>query len=228
MTSMTVAVTKSDSQLKSDVLAELRWDPRVRETEVGVQVRGGTVTLTGSIDSYAAKLAAREAAHRVLGVLDVADELRVRLPSAWERGDPDVAKGVRDALRQDVTVPDDRITTTVSEGVVTLEGEVDLWSQRADAERAIERLSGVKGVINRIAIAPKAVDAAFVKRQIEEALERQAEREARRIGVSISDGVVTLTGTVRSWAERNAIDRVAGYAQGVRRVDDRLTVDPYS
>jgi hypothetical protein len=108
MTSMTVAVTKSDSQLKSDVLAELRWDPRVRETEVGVQVRGGTVTLTGSIDSYAAKLAAREAAHRVLGVLDVADELRVRLPSAWERGDPDVAKGVRDALRQDVTVPDDR------------------------------------------------------------------------------------------------------------------------
>ncbi len=225
---MTVAVTKSDSQLKADVLAELRWDPRVRETDVGLQVRNGTVTLTGSIDSYAAKLAARDAAHRVAGVLDVADELRVRLPSAWERTDSDVARSVRDALRQDVTVPDDRISTTVSEGVVTLEGNVELWSQRADAERAIERLSGVKGVINRIAIAPRAVDASGVKRQIEEALERQAEREARRIGVSVLDGVVTLTGTVRSWAERNAVDRVAGYAQGVRRVDDRLTVDPYS
>lgn len=225
---MTVAVTKSDSQLKADVLAELRWDPRVRETDVGLQVRNGTVTLTGSIDSYAAKLAARDAAHRVAGVLDVADELRVRLPSAWERTDSDVARSVRDALRQDVTVPDDRISTTVSEGVVTLEGNVELWSQRADAERAIERLSGVKGVINRITIAPRSVDAAGVKRQIEEALERQAEREARRIGVSVLDGVVTLTGTVRSWAERNAVDRVAGYAQGVRRVDDRLAVDPYS
>jgi len=225
---MPVAVARTDAQIKNDVLAELRWDSRVKETEVGVQVRDGIVTLTGAIDSYPAKMAAREAAHRVYGVLDVVDELRVRLPSSWERSDADIARAVREALRWDVTVPDERITTTVSGGTVTLEGEVHTWAERADAERALHRLAGVKGVVNRISIAIAACDADLLRRQIEEALERQAEREARRIGVRVEGGVVTLTGTVRSWAERNAIDRVAGFAQGIRRVDDRLTVDPYA
>ena len=225
---ITTAIVKSDSQIKGDVLNELKWDSRVDETDIGVQAKEGVVTLTGSVNVYAKKIAAREAAHRVHGVLDVVDELQVKVPGIGARTDADIARGVRDALEWDAFVPDEKITSTVSLGIVTLEGAVQTWSQRADAERVVRGLTGVRGVINQITVAAKAVDTTRLKTDIEEALERQAEREARRIGISIKDGVVMLTGRVRSWVEKDTIDRVVGFAPGVRRVDDRLVVDPYS
>jgi osmotically-inducible protein OsmY len=224
---MSIATIKSDSQIKSDVLDELKWDPTVDETDVGLQVHNGVVTLVGKVNSYATKLKARDAAHRVAGVLDVVDDMQVRLPKLWERADEDLAGAVRNALRWDVLVPDDRIKTTVSSGTVTLQGTVDTWTQRSEAERAIERLTGVRDVLNQIVVAPRSASPEKIKEEIEGALERQAEREARRLGVAVRDGTVTLTGAVRSWAEKNTIERVAGYALGVRRVDDRTIVDPY-
>jgi osmotically-inducible protein OsmY len=115
----------------------------------------------------------------------------------------------------------------VSLGIVTLEGQVQTWAQRADAERAVRGLTGVRGVINQITVMTKPVDPIRIKSDIEDALQRQAEREARRLDIAVKDGVVTITGRIRSWAEKNAIDRVVGFAPGVRRVDDRLIVDPY-
>ncbi|MFN5496335.1 MAG: BON domain-containing protein [bacterium] len=225
---MTTAIIKSDSQIKTDVLNELKWDSRVDETDVGVQVREGIVTLVGNVDVYAKKIAAREAAHRVHGVLDVVDELQVKVAGVGGATDTEIARAVRDALEWDAFVPDEKITSTVSLGIVTLEGVVPTWSQRADAERVVRGLSGVRGVINQITVMAKAVDSSRIKADIEEALERQAEREARRIGVSVKDGVVMLTGRVRSWVEKDTIDRVVGFATGVKRVDDRLIVDPYT
>lgn len=225
---MTTAIIKSDTQIKTDVLNELKWDTRIKETDLGVQVRDGIVTLVGTVDVYAKKLAARDAAHRVHGVLDVVDEMQVKVPSVGARGDTELARAVRDALQWDAFVPDDKINSTVSMGVVTLEGLVQTWAQRADAERVVRGLTGVRGVVNMVSVQAKPVDAERIKNEIEEALERQAEREARRIGVTVKDGVVTLTGRIRSWAERNAVDRVVGFAPGVRRLDDQLVVDPYA
>ena len=225
---MTTATIKSDSQIKTDVLNEMKWDSRIDETDVGVQVREGIVTLVGTVNVYAKKIATREAAHRVHGVLDVVDELQVKVPGIGGRTDTEIARAVRDALEWDAFVPDDKITSTVSLGIVTVEGLVQTWMQRADAERVVRGLSGVRGVINQITVAAKPVDSTKIRNEIEEALERQAEREARRIGVSVKDGVVTVTGRIRSWAEKNAIDRVVGFAPGVRRVDDQLIVDPYA
>lgn len=224
---MTITTTKADSQIKADVLGELKWDPTVDETEVGVQVHNGIVTLTGTISAYPKKIAARDAAHRVWGVLDVVDDMKVRIPAMWERTDEDIAKAVRSALQWDILVPDDRITTTVSKGIVTLSGNVDTWLQRYDTERCVHRLTGVKGVVNQIVIAAKSASAAQIKQQIDQALERQAERETKRINVDVRDGVVTITGTLRSWGEKNAIERAALYTSGVRRVEDRTIVDPY-
>jgi osmotically-inducible protein OsmY len=145
----------------------------------------------------------------------------------WERIDEDIARAVRSALAWDVLVPDEAITSTVSAGVVTLQGTVDTRAQRAHAERTVQRLTGVRNVINLIAVTAKAVDAGDLKRQIEEALERQAEREARRIGVTVEGDAVTLTGSVRSWVEKNAIERAVSFAPGVRLLDDRMIVDLY-
>ncbi len=225
---MTTVMIKSDSQIKADVLNELKWDSRIDENDVGLQVRDGIVTLVGTVNVYAKKIAAREAAHRVHGVLDVVDELQVKVPGIGARSDTELARAVRDGLEWDAFVPDEKITSTVSLGIVTVEGMVQTWSQRADAERVIRGLAGVRGVINQISVAAKPVDHTRIKNDIEDALERQAEREARRIGVTVKDGVVTLSGRIRSWAEKNAVDRVVGFAPGVRRVDDQLVVDPYS
>ncbi len=216
----------TDSQIQTDVLNELAADITVGAPEVGVQVHQGIVTLTGTIDSYPKKLAAVDAAHRVRGVMDVVNRLVVKIPAAWERTDERVAAGVREALKADILVPDQRIRCTVADGTVTLEGRVDSWAERVHAEEAVQRQAGVRGVVNLLTVARAEVHADDIRRQILGALQRQADREAGRIQVAVSDGVVTLTGTVRSWAERNAIERAAQFVAGVRRVDDRTTLDP--
>ncbi len=218
---------KTDAEIQQDVIRELKWDPRVEETEVGVEVDNGIVTLTGTVSSWAKRIAAQEAAHRVFGVLDVANDITVKLPGSLTRNDTDLAQAVRHALKWDVMVPDERITSTVSKGWVTLDGTVDSWSQREDAERAVRNLTGIGGVTNRITVVSPAVSAGDVHKAIEEALERRAEREAGKIRVETSDGTVTLSVVVRSYGEKQAVISSARFAKGVRAVNDRLTIDPY-
>jgi osmotically-inducible protein OsmY len=217
---------KSATQIHKAVLDELRWDTRVDETDVGVEVDEGVVTLTGHVNSYAKKLAAEEAAHRVHGVLDVANDIGVHVADSFYKTDTEVAQAVRRALEADVFVPAEQIETTVSDGWVTLRGNVSYWSQHDDAERAILRLSGVVGVTNAIEVRSPDVAAEIVRETIEEALERRAEREADRIQVTVHEGRVTLVGQVRSWAEKRAVMGAAGHAPGVRSIDDRLRVSP--
>jgi osmotically-inducible protein OsmY len=221
---MTQAMKKTDTQIHHDVLEELKWDSRVDEKEVGVQVQRGVVTLTGNVSSWAKRLAAQEAAHRVIGVLDVANDLKVKMAGAPT--DTEVAQAVRRALEWDVFVPEDKITSTVTDGWVTLEGTVERGSQRYDAERAVRNLTGVKFVVNKIVVmAPKPVPGE-VRKAIEQALERRAEREARRIQVDVRDGRVTLTGSVHSWAERKSVVSAVRFTPGVQVVEDHLRTEP--
>lgn len=122
---MITAIRKTDVQIKNDVLAEMKWDPRVEEADVGVQVHDGIVTLTGGVSALSRRIAAREAAHRVSGVLDVVDKISVRIQGPHRTTDEDVARAVRNALRWDALVPDEQITSTVAEGTVTLQGDVE-------------------------------------------------------------------------------------------------------
>jgi osmotically-inducible protein OsmY len=217
---------KPDSQIHHDVLEELKWDSRVDETEVGVEVDDGIVTLTGTVTSWAKRLAAQEAARRVVGVLDVANDIDVKVPGGFARTDTEIAQAVRRALEWDVFVPHDKIRSTVSDGWVTLEGALDRSSQREDAARAVRNLTGVKGVINNITVTPPRPETEDVRKAIEQALERRAEREARRIRVDVHDGAVTLTGSVHTWAERKSVLAAARFTPGVRSVEDRLRVEP--
>jgi len=221
-------MVKSDARIRADIMSEIEWDPFIRDVPCKVTVDNGAVTLTGQAPSLAARVSVVEVAHRVQGVLDVVDEMTVAPTPESLRTDVDIARAVRDCLQWDAYLPDERISCTVSSGTVTLRGSVDTWAQRGDAERAVQRLTGVRQVVNRLTVESRSVDPAAVRLQIERALERRAEREARRITVAVKDGVVTLTGSVQSWAERNAVERVAGSASGVTGIDDRIVVDPYS
>jgi osmotically-inducible protein OsmY len=225
----TSAKRKTDAEIQQDVLRELKWDPRVEETEVGVEVDNGIVTLTGTVSSWAKRIAAQEAAHRVFGVLDVANNVKVKLPGMLARTDTEIAQAARHALQWDATVAEKRITSTVSNGWVTLDGQVDYWTERETAEGAVRNLTGVKGVVNKIVVTPPPIQAEKVRESIEGALERRAERAAHKIRVEMgADGVVTLSGTVRSWGERRAVVTAARFTPGVKSVNNHLSIDPYA
>jgi osmotically-inducible protein OsmY len=214
---------KSDSNLKKDVLDELLWDPLVPEERVGVSVSAGVVTLTGHLDSYAEKVAARRAAQRVSGVKALAVELDVVPLVDHVRSDTEIATAVENALAWNTSVPQDRVQVVVEKGWVTLSGELDWNFQRRAVERVIRPLKGVKGIMDNIELKalPVATDLSM---RIQEALTRQVVREARRIEINVEGGTVTLRGRVHSWAESNAAEGVTWSAPGVNRVQNLLTV----
>ena len=215
--------TRTDEEIQRDILEELKWDTRVRPNEIGVAVKDGIVTLTGWVDSYLKKMAAEEAAHRVRGVKAVVNDIEVRLPSSAERTDEDLAKAALNALQWEAGVPADKLEVTVSHGWVTLKGEVEYGYQKREAERAVERLSGVRGVINLIRVKP-GLSPTDLKQKIEQALVRNAELDASRITVEVQGSKVILHGTVRSYAEKKAAEEAAWAAPGVSEVENHITI----
>ena len=218
---------KSDHELAQRIMRELKWDSRIEWAAISVQVNDAVATLTGVVSSYAKKVAAQEAAHRVAGILDVANDIEVKPMDRFARTDTEIASAVRNALEWDALVPNELIQSTVSNGWVTLAGEVDYWREREDAERAILRLAGVVGVTNQIAIRKRPVDPKELREHIEYALERRADREAERLRVDVHDGAVDLWGRVHSWQEKRAVIGSIGHAPGVTEVKDHLRIDPY-
>ena len=217
---------KIDSELQQDVMEELRLEPSVDHSQIGVAAKEGVVTLSGFVGTYAEKVAAGRAARRVYGVRALADEIEVHLPSGFQRNDQEIAKVAADTLRWNATVPHEQISITVSKGWITLEGTVDWQFQRNAAADALEGLLGVKGVINSIQVkpAPIPIDPADVKRKIKAAFHRSAEVDARRVDVETDDGKLVLKGNVKSWAEREEAARAAWAIPGVQDVDNRLVI----
>jgi osmotically-inducible protein OsmY len=158
-------------------------------------------------------------------VKGIANDLEVKLPSASQRTDPDIARAAVDALAWNASVPPDRVKVKVEKGWVTLEGEVDWYYQKEAAERAVRHLTGVRGVTNLIVVAAKPAPS-DVKQKIKEALQRGAQVDAEHITVEIDGHKAILLGTVRSYAEMRDAERAARNAPGVTDVENRLTVDP--
>ncbi|MEA2528674.1 MAG: hypothetical protein QOG89_318 [Thermomicrobiales bacterium] len=221
--------TRTDAEILESVLAELEWDPEVgRADDIAVLVEDGVVTLSGTVDSYAKKLAAERAALRVGGVRAVANDIAVRLVvPTHDRTDTSIAKAVSEALDSNVLVPKGRIKVAVELGRVTLEGDVDWQFEREEAERTARRVDGVVDVTNEIVVKPRGnVTEAEIKSGIERALLRSAEVDAEQIKVIVEGGRVILTGVVHSWAEREAAEQAAWRAPGATQVINKIEVRP--
>jgi len=215
----------TDRDLKQHVENALEWEPSFDAADIGVSIDGGVVTLRGEVGSYAAKSAAERVALRVYGVKAVANDLTVRLLTSFERNDTDIAQAAVTALTWNAAVPGNRVTVTVFNGWLTLNGTLDWQFQKEAAARAVRDLTGVRGVTNNIIVKPH-VQAGDVQAKIEAAFKRSAEIDARRVSVTATGGTIVLNGHVRSWAERQEAERAAWAAPGVSQVDDRITVVP--
>jgi osmotically-inducible protein OsmY len=216
---------KSDSEIRDDVLNELRWDPQITDPDaIGVAVTDGAVTLTGHVPTYAQKLAAARAAERVYGVKAVANELTVKLAGA-PRGDSDIAAAIAHVLDFNVSVPEGKVHARVEGGWVTLDGEVDYDYQRREVERMVRQVRGVIGVTDLITVKPL-VSAEKVQQMIEDAFRREAEVDARHIRVEVSDHTAKLYGHVHSLHEASAARAAAAAAPGVATVESHLVIEP--
>lgn len=214
---------KSDLQLRADVLDELKWEPGIDESEIGVAVKDRVVTLTGYVPTYAQKFATERLVERVTGVRALAEELKVKLPSNNVRTDTDIARAAVNTLDWHVEVPA-TVKVKVENGWLTLDGFVEWQYQRAAAENALRYLAGVRGLTNLLTVKPHKVSAIDISRNIKASFARNARYDAERIAVTANEGKVVLTGTVRSWAEREDAERAAWAAPGVQQVDDKLAV----
>lgn len=214
---------RTDIEIKEDVLDELAWQPNIDETEIGVIVDKGVVTLTGTLDSYAKKMAAEKAVKAVKGVRAVADDIEVKYGTEFKKSDKEIAKAAADAIKWNYSVPDEQVSIKVDNGWVYLTGEVKWGYQKDAAKSAVENLLGVRGVSNAITL-KQTVEPYQVKEKIKKALERSAEIEAQNINVIVEGHKVKLRGKVHSWTEKDEARRAAFLAPGVYEVENELEV----
>jgi osmotically-inducible protein OsmY len=215
----------TDRELQEHVQNALDWEPGVDAADIGVTVDNGVVALRGDIKTFAEKAAAERVALRVYGVKAVANDLVVRLGAGLQRTDTEIAQAAVNVLKWNSRLSADPIAVAVSNGWVTLKGAVNWNYQRDVAAKSVRDLTGVVGVTNNVTVRSH-VSAADVQSEIQAALKRSAEVDARRINVTAIDGKVILSGNVRSWAEREEARHAAWAAPGVRDVEDRMAIIP--
>lgn len=213
------------TNLQQDILDELKWEPSLDSSRIGVSVERGVVVMTGHVRSLWERGIADQAVKRVRGVTALANELQVDLLDGTERDDVQIAKAVQNALQWNVMVPDNRLKVTVSKGWVTVEGEVPFAYQRRATQTAVQQLVGVRGYTDRITVRPE-VSPTDLRQRLNAALHRYASLEAGKVVTSTDGGKVVLSGTVHSWAERDQVQNAAWSAPGVSEVDNRIAVSP--
>lgn len=214
----------SDFQIQKNVMEQLKWEPFLNASEIGVAVKNGIVTLSGHVDSYAKKLTAENAAKKVAGVKAIAEDLQIGVSPAFAKTDTEIAEAVVNALKWHSAVREEKIKMKVEDGNVRLDGEVEWDYQRRNAETAIENLNGVRSVTNLITVKPKA-SPQDIEQKINAAFHRSATIDAEKIHAGVVGSKVILRGTVRSYAEKKDAENAAWSAPGISYVENKINIE---
>lgn len=215
---------KSDATIKKDVLEELRWQSEVEDTQIGVTVKEGVVTLTGVLKTFPQKLAAQRAVKRVSGVRGLAMDIQIQPANSGVYTDSDIALAVVNALSWNAVVPEDRIFVKVSDGQVFLSGKLEWSYQKYAVLNSVQNLAGIREIHAQDLVVEPRVRVVAVKQKIEAALERMANLNATAVDVEVHGDIVYLTGAVRSVIEKEAAEHAALRAPGIRKVVNQLKV----
>jgi len=210
--------------IQKDVMAQLKWEPFLNSSNIGAAVKNGIVTLSGQVDSYSKKVVAEKAAKKVSGVKAIAEDIQVGISPITQKTDAEIAEAVLNALKWHTMIPEEKIKVTVENGNVKLEGEIDWEYQHTQAKIAIENLTGVRSIVNLISVKPR-VNSSDIQKKINAAFLRSATIEADKIKADILGSQVTLSGKVRSFAEKEDAENAAWFAPGVTSVKSELEIE---
>jgi len=218
---------KSEIELQKNVQEELQWESilnAIKPAEIGVTVRDQVVTLSGTVDNYTVKLVAEKAAMRVAGVKAVANEIKVKLPSTYQRDDTDPAHSLLNVLQWSSLIPEDKIQLKVEDGWVTFEGEVGWPFQKHAVTAAAEPIQGVKGVTNLIKINPVIATPDDIRDKLLASFKRNSYFDGKDVKVDVKDRTAILKGQVNSLPQKTAAENAAWSAPGISRVDNELKI----
>jgi osmotically-inducible protein OsmY len=215
---------KTDLEIQKNVMEELKWEPFLKASEIGVAVKNGVVTLNGTVDSYSKKISAEKAAKRVLGVKAVAEDIEVKLGIESKKNDTEIAETILKTLKWHSAIAENKIKIKVENGWVSLDGEAEWEFQKNAAKTAIEGLSGVLGIFNNIKIKPTIV-ATDIKQKINAAFLRSATIDSEKVMVNVIGSKVILSGKVKSYSEKKEAENAAWFAPGVSQVDSQIEID---
>ena len=212
---------KTDDEILHDVRDELKWEPYLSSTEIGVSVKNSIVTLTGFVDFYWKRISAENAVKRVSEVTAVVQKIAVRLTESGKRKDTDIAKAIQNVMNWSTLVPEDKIKVKVEDGVVTLEGNVEWEFEKKAARKAVEKLEVTVTVIDNIRVTPKFTPTE-IRKKIKASFVRNAPFDPDRVDVDVDGGTVRLRGKVRSLAEKKEAEKQVWLARGVTKVENEI------
>ena len=215
---------RTDAQIKQNIIDELAFQPNIDETQIGVVVKDGIVTLTGLVFSYAIKIAIVKTVEKIAGVKAIAEDIEISYRSSLNKTDTKIANAAISAIEWNASVPNDKVIVEVDNGWITLLGELEKAYQKEAARRTVEYLSGVKGVTNNITLNQNTIQPHDIKDKINQAFKRSAMIDALSITIETTDHAVKLTGKVRSVKEKKEAEKAAFNAPGVYAVQNELKV----